>query len=238
MAAGALMVSRGAMLATWTGCLLGILLGMRHALEPDHLAAVSTLAVERRGRGAWLGALWGLGHTLALFCVGGALALFEAKMPSGLADLFEFAVALMLIGLGLRAIARARAQGERGPDHEHAHGHHHHHHPGPDGHVHLGRFTFAGRSLAVGLVHGLAGSGALTALVLADLPTTPARLVYIALFGIGSMVGMALLSGLAGWPLERFGKSPRAARMIATVTGALSTALGIFWGGPILFRWL
>ena len=228
------------MFATWTGWLLGLALGMRHALEPDHLAAVSTLASEERrmGRGAMLGAFWGVGHTLALFLVGGVLALLQRQMPEGLAQLFEFGVALMLIGLGLRAIRRARVQGVIGPEHEHAHGRHHHRHPGQASHVHLGRSTFAARSLAVGVIHGLAGSGALTALVIADLPTTSSRLAYIGLFGFGSVLGMALLSGLAGWPLARIGKSERAGRVVVAATGALSTALGIFWGWPIVAHWL
>lgn len=228
------------MFATWTGWLLGLALGMRHALEPDHLAAVSTLASEERhlGRGALLGAFWGLGHTLSLLCVGGVLVLLHRQLPRELADLFELGVAFMLIGLGLRAIRRARKEGGLGPEHEHRHGRHHHRHSGPESHLHLGRSTFALRSLAVGLVHGLAGSGALTVLVFADLPTTSSRLAYIGLFGFGSVLGMALLSGLAGWPLERIGKSERAGRAVAAATGVLSTALGLFWGWPILSRWL
>src|SRR5256885_2122093 len=85
---------------------LGSLLGMRHALEPDHLAAVSTLVTGERSsaKAALLGACWGLGHTLALVVVGTMLVLLRAEMPVRIADLFEFCVALMLVGLGLRAI--------------------------------------------------------------------------------------------------------------------------------------
>src|ERR1019366_6881246 len=100
-----------------TGSTLGALLGMRHALEPDHLAAVSTLVSDERGSlpGAFLGLCWGLGHTLALVVVGVALILLRTEMPPKVADLFEFGVALMLIGLGLRAIIRAARQGPAGP---------------------------------------------------------------------------------------------------------------------------
>ena len=85
-------------------------------------------------------------------------------------------------------------------------------------------------------MHGLAGSGALTALVLASLPGTSARLLYVALFGAGSVLGMGLLSGLAGWPLARLGRRPAAARVLAGATGLLSIGLGIAWGWPLIGR--
>src|SRR6185369_12148147 len=106
-----------------------------------------------------------------------------------LAEVFEFGVAILLFGLGVRAIDRAVRQAS---------------------HVHFLRGTPAKRPLLVGVVHGLAGSGALTALALAQLPTASLRLVTIALFGCGSVLGMAVLSGLAGWPLARLGARPRA----------------------------
>src|SRR5207253_4968746 len=98
---------------------LGSLLGMRHALEPDHLAAVSTLVTGERSsaKAALLGACWGLGHTLALVVVGSVLVILRAEMPAAAADLFELAVALMLIGLGLRAVYLAARQGAAGPVH-------------------------------------------------------------------------------------------------------------------------
>src|SRR5436190_23552288 len=85
---------------------LGSLLGMRHALEPDHLAAVSTLVTSERSsvRAAWLGACWGIGHTIALVIIGALLVLLRVGLPSAASDLFELAVASMLVGLGLRAI--------------------------------------------------------------------------------------------------------------------------------------
>src|SRR6266853_1239773 len=103
---------------------LGSLLGMRHALEPDHLAAVSTLVSQERSsyKAALLGVCWGLGHTLSLVVVGAVLVVLRAEMPEGLADVFEFGVALMLVGLGLRAINMAARQGPSGPPHVHQHG--------------------------------------------------------------------------------------------------------------------
>ncbi len=221
------------------GGFLGIVLGMRHALEPDHLAAVSTLVSEERSprAGAQLGALWGVGHTAALLAVGLALALLRARMPEPLAEVFEFGVALMLVGLGLRAILRAVRNPAAGPGHFHAHGASAHVHGGPADHVHLLRWTFARRPLLVGIVHGLAGSGALTALALAEMPSASLRVLYMTMFGAGSVLGMAALSGLAGWPLARIGRSPRAGRILSFATGAVSAGLGIAWGLPFLARW-
>lgn len=225
-------------------CSLGMLLGMRHALEPDHLAAVSTLLTSvkaqpaRRGAGAVLGAVWGLGHTLALLAVGGGLALAHAQMPARLADGFELLVAVLLLWLGLRALVVSLREGGRGPYTAHEHDGTRHAHHGPAHHVHLGRLTLASRPLLVGLLHGLAGSGAMTALVLANLPSATARLLYITLFGLGSVLGMALLSGLLGFWMSRLLRRPLVLRAVSAVTGAGSAAYGVYWGLPLVQRLL
>ena len=217
---------------------LGSLLGMRHALEPDHLAAVSTLVTgERSGcKAALLGACWGVGHTLSLVAVGTGLVLLRAEMPTSLADLFEFCVAMMLVGLGLRAIYLAARQGPAGPAHVHHHGHTVHVHEGAPAHIHIGAWTLARRPLLIGAVHGLAGSGALTALVLTTLPSTAARITYMLVFGLGSTLGMAALSGLLGWPLARAGRHRGLARALSLTVGCVSTVLGLAWGYPLLGR--
>jgi len=220
---------------------LGSLLGMRHALEPDHLAAVTTLVSEERSsyKAALLGACWGLGHTFALVVVGAVLVALRAEMPAHVADLFEFFVALMLIALGVRAIYRSTRQGRQGrngPVHAHRHGGVVHVHGASAPHVHIGTWTLARRPLIVGAIHGLAGSGALTALVLATLPTTAAQLTYVGLFGLGSTLGMAALSGLLGWPLARLGANQRLARSVSLVVGCASTMLGVAWGYPFVAR--
>jgi hypothetical protein len=224
-----------------TSSSLGWLLGMRHALEPDHLAAVSTLVTtdgtERSGyKAALLGVCWGLGHTMSLVAVGAALVVLRAQMPTSASNLFELFIALMLIGLGLRAMYLAARQGPAGPPHVHHHGHRVHVHPGAPAHIHIGAWTLARRPLLVGAVHGLAGSGALTALVLTTLPTTAARLTYMMVFGLGSTLGMAMLSGLLGWPLARVGTHRRVARAMSLTVGCVSTALGVFWGYPLVGR--
>ncbi len=219
---------------------LGSLLGVRHALEPDHLAAVSTLVTSERGgiKAAWLGACWGIGHSLTLLAAGAVLVMLRAGMPAAVSDAFEFAVALMLVGLGVRAIYLAARQGPNGPAHRHQHGRRVHSHPGVPAHVHIGRWTLARRPLIVGAVHGLAGSGALTALVVAILPSTAARLTYMALFGLGSTVGMAALSGLLGWPIGRLARHQGIARVTSLSVGCLSIAMGLSWGYPLVMKLL
>ena len=191
------------------GVLLGIALGARHAFEPDHLAAVSVLAADGPSarRGALIGALWGAGHTLSLLACGLAVAVAATQIPPGLSDGFELAVAAMLMVLGGRAMYRAR----RAP------------------HVHVVGHRRAMRPLIVGAVHGLAGSGALTALVMTRLPSTAERLSFMLLFGLGSVAAMSAISGAAGWPLARLARSPSASRFLSVIAGTMSVALGIGW---------
>jgi hypothetical protein len=200
------------MTAILSAALLGLLLGIRHAFEPDHLAAVSTLVAERprAGRSFLLGGAWGLGHTLSLVLVGTALFLLKARLPPALEDGFELVVAAMLVGLGARAIWRARTE------HGHAHPH-----PHP--------LRLARRSLLVGMTHGLAGSGALTALAAAAMPGSAACLGYMALFGLGSALGMAAMTALAGRGASAL-HGTRLERGLLVATGALSLGLGLFWG--------
>jgi len=184
---------------------LGSLLGMRHALEPDHLAAVSTLVTGERStwKAAFLGMCWGLGHTLTLVAVGAVLVILRGGNAAGISDVFELGVALMLIGLGLRAIYLAARQGPAGPVHVHHHGGIVHVHRGAPAHIHIGAWTLARRPLLVGAIHGLAGSGALTALVLATLPSTArgsptCRVRFGIDTGHGRALGSARLAARAG----------------------------------------
>lgn len=215
---------------------LGSLLGVRHAIEPDHLAAVSTLVTAERDpfRAAWLGFCWGLGHTASLVLAGLSVILLRDEMPASAAWTFELLVAVMLVVLGTRAIISAARQEQEGPLVSHRHGGLVHQHHSAAAHVHLGRWTLARRPLLVGAVHGLAGSGALVALVPATLPTTGMQVTYMVLFGLGSAVGMAAMSGLVGWPLARWGVKPAVARTVTLLVGCGTTALGLVWGYPLL----
>jgi len=209
----------------------GSVLGLRHALEPDHLAAVSTLMTGERSsaKAARLGACWGVGHTLTLLAAGALLVLFQADMPSIASDIFELGVVLLLVAFGMRAMYLG-ASGRAGrPTHSHAN-----RRTSPS--TADGRWTIARRPLIVGAVHGLAGSGALTALVVATLPSTVTRLSYLLLFGIGTTAGMAVLSGVLGWPLARIGGHRTTVGALSLAVGSVSTALGVLWGYPIVGR--
>jgi nitrile hydratase accessory protein len=208
--------------------LLGSLLGMQHAFEPDHLAAVATLMTGERSsaKAAWLGAWWGLGHTLTLLAAGTALVVFRADMPAPVTMAFELGVVLLLVGFGARAIYYAACG--RLPQRTHSHA------APPKWSVFTAdRWTVA-RPLLVGAVHGLAGSGALTALVVATLPSTATRLGYLTLFGLGTTLGMVALSGLLGWQIARMGSDRAVVRVFSLAVGCVSTLLGLFWGYPLL----
>jgi nitrile hydratase accessory protein len=211
---------------------LGSLLGMQHAFEPDHLAAVATLMTGERtsAKAAWLGACWGLGHTLTLLAAGAALVGLRAEMPAAATMAFELGVVLLLVGFGARAIYQAACNALPRRTHSHAR-------PATSRLVDVDRWTLA-RPLLVGAVHGLAGSGALTALVVATLPSTTTRLGYLALFGAGSTLGMVALSGLLGWQIARMGADRTVVRTFSLAVGCVSTVLGLFWGYPFLSRLL
>ena len=209
---------------------LGSLLGMQHAFEPDHLAAVATLMTGERSsaKAAWLGACWGLGHTLTLLAAGIALVVLRADMPPLVTDAFELCVVMLLVGFGARAIYQAACNALPYRPHSHARA-------ARSRFAGVDRWTLA-RPLVVGAVHGLAGSGALIALVVATLPSTTARLGYLALFGIGSTLGMVALSGLLGWQIARLGTDRAVIRTFSLAVGCVSTVLGLFWGYPFLSR--
>lgn len=176
--------------------LFAFALGVMHAFEADHIAAVTSLVSRERGirRSSLLGALWGLGHTTTLLLVGSVLLILHVSVPPELSALFETAVAFILIALGASTIRRVH-QGEL---HAHTHTHgtevhahlHTHYAPGIHNHQHTTFF--------VGLVHGLAGSGALALAAVAASSTLREGTLFIVLFGVGSMCGMALMSALLG----------------------------------------
>jgi len=191
--------------------LLGLVLGMRHALEADHLAAVASLATRSKGtRGTVLqGAVWGLGHTLTLLAAGGACLLLRAAISERVAAALEGAVGVMLLLLGADVLRRMRQRRVHVHVHRHADGtvhlHAHCHAPeethDPDRHRHAHE-GFPLRALLVGMVHGLAGSAALLLLTLTTLSSAWLGVAYIAVFGIGSIAGMAALAAVISLPLQ------------------------------------
>ena len=189
---------------------LGFLLGMQHALEADHIAAVSSIAARRSHVADIVkhGLTWGLGHTLTLFVFAGAAILLGRAIPDHVARPLETAVGVMLIGLGAHVLWRLWR--DRVHFHQHGHGDgtvhfHAHSHAGETtphvrtAHAHEHRFRW--RTLLVGLMHGMAGSAALLVLTVTQASSPAVGLGYIALFGIGSMIGMGALSTVIAIPL-------------------------------------
>jgi high-affinity nickel permease len=219
---------------------LGFLLGLKHALDADHVAAILTIATENRTfwRSSLIGFCWGVGHTVILLVVGTAVLLFKLTIPSAWAKLFEVAVGLMLVGLGLSvafALWRERVHlhahwHEHGEQHRHLHSHSRSAH-----HDHLHRFRLEYKSLAVGMVHGLAGSAALLLLVLAAVPSLGVGLVYILVFGAGSILGMVFLATAMSIPFAM--SAERTARVHQTLRAA-AALFSIVLGSTILFELL
>ena len=193
--------------------LLGLLLGMQHALEADHLAAVASLATSARSRRGVLrhGVSWGVGHMLTLAVFAGAVIVSERTIGAALAGWLEGAVGVMLVLLGasvLRRLYRERIHfhvHDHADDRVHLHAHSHaddavsHQHSTHD-HEHPRGVPL--RSLAVGMMHGLAGSAALVVLAATALSSPLEGLIYVALFGLGSVGGMALLSFVIAIPMR------------------------------------
>jgi len=206
--------------------LLGFVLGLRHALDADHLAAVATILGGREGlrRSSVIGIWWGAGHALSLGVIGGALVALRIAVPPRVAQLFELAVCVMLIGLGIAALAGTVRSRLHGHAHEHdgvPHAHLHLHGAADAAHRHAHPLRLALRPFLVGSLHGLAGTGALVLLVLTTLPTVLLGWLYIGIFGIGSVAGMAVMSLLLGAPLVI------ASRRAAWLYGLLRVAAGL-----------
>ncbi len=220
--------------STWLATLLvGFLLGMEHALDPDHVIAVSTLMTQHRtlGRSTLVGAIWGLGHTATLFLVGLAVIVLKVRIPDWLAPLAELGVGIVLLALGVSIVKGYLT--EKVHAHVHQHGSevhaHFHSHAGGAAHDHDHTLPQHRTSLLVGMVHGLAGSAALMLLVLASIRTPTLGLFYILTFGIGSILGMVGISALIGLPFTRaVRRHAEVHRKIRLTAGATSAAYGLF----------
>jgi ABC-type nickel/cobalt efflux system permease component RcnA len=235
---------------------LGLVFGLKHATEVDHVVAVSAMVSEHRNvlRSALVGGLWGAGHTASLVVVGVLVLVFRVAIPQRVADWLEFGVALMIIGLGVLAMSKVlrRRSGIQVHRHLHRHSHDapshvhiHFHEPGTKhegdaalqpasdsshaSHSHaISRVGF--KPLLVGAMHGLAGSAALTLLVLAQIQSVSLGLLYLALFGIGSTFGMLVMSGLIGLPFALSGRRLTGLNYgLQTAAGGLSIAFGLWY---------
>jgi len=216
---------------------LGFLLGMQHALEADHIAAVSSIAARRSDIGDIVkhGLTWGLGHTLTLFGFAGAAILLGHALPEQFAGPIETAVGIMLVGLGAHLLWRLW----RDRVHFHRHGHgdgtvhiHSHSHAGENvphiGATHAHAHGFRWRTLLVGLMHGMAGSAALLVLAVSQASSAAVALAYVALFGAGSMLGMGVLSTAIAVPLAVSARwLTWANRGLQGAVGVITIAIGV-----------
>jgi sulfite exporter TauE/SafE len=218
--------------------LFGFLMGVRHAFEADHLAAVASLATRSRSvrSGVLQGAAWGLGHTITLLLAGGACLLLGRAMPAGWASALEVLVGVMLLALGVDVLRRSRRQRvhvhvhQHGDGTRHWHAHQHELQVAHDSarHEHPHPARLPARAVVVGLVHGLAGSAALFLLTLQTVPSIRLGFLYIALFGAGSILGMAGLSAVIMVPLHA--ASHRLARVqsgLEAIVGLATVAIGL-----------
>ena len=234
--------------------LLGLLLGLQHATDPDHVAAVATI-LSRRPRfssGALIGAFWGVGHTLTIVGVGGAIILLNLTISHTVGLSLELAVAVMLVLLGsLRLVWTFKGRDHVHPEHlEAAHDHaagpafhsHTHTHDGiahTHPHLHPSRRMLdalksvgvaqALRSVGIGIVHGLAGSAAVALLVLSTIKNPSWAVAYLLVFGAGTILGMMAITAAMTVPFALTARRfVRLNRALAFGTGAVSLSLGVF----------
>jgi high-affinity nickel-transport protein len=236
---------------------VGFFLGMRHATDPDHVIAVSTIVTRQPSlaRAALIGAFWGLGHTVTIFVVGTAIILFNLSIPARVGLSMELSVGLMLIVLGIlnvmsffRFLSDAPVyihDSDTDHSHHHSHGDYIHSHPHrhqPEAHPHppdqtpvafLDRMLGTSglyqhvRPLAVGIVHGLAGSAAAALLVLATIRNAQWAIAYLLVFGAGTIAGMMIVTMSLASALKAVGaRSRQVSRRLAMASGLLSLAFG------------
>ena len=228
------------MFSTLTLLGLGLLFGLKHATEVDHVVAVSTIASQQRNvlRSALVGALWGAGHTASLLIVGVIVLSLRIAIPKSVSNWFEFGVALMIIGLGTAALWSALRK--RGDVHVHEHTHegmahvHIHFHESETRHKaerkHSHAVSVVGiKPVLIGMMHGLAGSGALTLLVLTQIESVWVGFLYLAIFGFGSIVGMLVMSSLIGLPFALSSRSLSSLHHRMQLAAAIVSIAFGFW---------
>jgi len=210
---------------------LGLLLGLKHAFDADHLIAVSTIVAREQSpwRSLWVGLFWGMGHTVTLLVIGLLVLGMDIHIPGFVELSLECVIGLVLVGLGLATLYECwRKRVHVHPHiHENAAHTHFHTHAESTTHSHAHSLQLGTRPLLLGMVHGLAGSAALMLLVLTTIPSTPLGLMYIVIFGCGSVIGMGMISLLMGFffslATDRLYELNQALRL---TVGSLSAAFG------------
>lgn len=217
----------------WAAYAAAFVLGAAHALEVDHMVAVSAFigGNPRLAPAVVFGVRWGIGHSVAVFVAGGLLAWSGLTLPDSAQRGLEFGVGLALVGVGAWAWFNARRLHVHSPAEHGSHGHLHAHVPGVTEHNHSPEHGHVHMLTLMGVVHGLAGTAPAVALVpVTLLPSVTAALGYLLAFGIGTTVGMGAYAGLASLAVGRAAAaSLRLARSLAYGTALLSMAVGLWW---------
>lgn len=219
---------------------IGLVFGLKHATEVDHVVAVSTIVSRHQNvfHSALVGALWGAGHTVSLLVIATVVLSLRIAIPETVSSWFELGVAVMIVFLGISALRSALRQNAEIHVHQHSHDglshtHVHFHeretkHAAASHSQHSHAVTRVGwKPVLIGMVHGLAGSGALTLLVLTQIGSSFTGFLYVATFGLGSIVGMLLMSGLIGLP---FALTSRKLTHVHVGIQALAAVLSIGFG--------
>ena len=212
---------------------LGFVLGIKHAIEPDHVIAVTTIASQSKKllRSSLAGVFWGIGHTATLFIVGVILIFMKGEIPEEWAMSLEFLVGIMLVYLGVTTILSLKNihihQHEHdGEEHMHVHAHQH---KGQHKHNHQHKNVSYLKSMLIGLVHGLAGSGAMILLTMSTVNSAWEGAIYILIFGAGTVIGMLFFTTIIGIPFVFSAKKLSLNKILTQITGVISTAFGIYY---------
>jgi ABC-type nickel/cobalt efflux system permease component RcnA len=212
---------------------LGFVLGIKHAIEPDHVIAVSTIASQSKKlfRSSLAGVFWGIGHTSTLFIVGIILIVMKDKIPEKWAMSLEFLVGIMLVYLGITTLRSFKNKHVHKTEHDgEEHKHFHSHKPnGEHEHTHQHNNVDYFRSMLIGLVHGLAGSGAMVLLTMSTVKSVWEGAIYILVFGAGTVIGMLFFTTIIGLPFVLSAKKLSLNITLTRMTGVISTGYGIYY---------
>lgn len=213
---------------------IGFLLGIKHAIEPDHIVAVSTIASQSKSlwRSTLAGIYWGIGHTLTLFIFGVAVILMKRQIPEVVALSFEFLVGVMLIYLGIHSIRALKKAKLHSHVHAHSGGNVHNHihsHQKLTNHDHTHHHTSNSKSLVIGFIHGLAGSAAMVVLTMETVANIGQAIAYILIFGAGTIVGMLFFTTIFGIPFILSAKRININDALIKVTGGISVIFGLYY---------
>jgi len=212
---------------------LGFVLGIKHAIEPDHVIAVSTIASQSKKllRSSLAGVYWGIGHTATLFIVGIILIIMKDEISEKWALSLEFLVGIMLVYLGITTFNSFKNIHTHTHEHDNEPHHrlHSHIHSGKHEHRHSHKNISYSKSLLIGLVHGLAGSGAMVLLTMGTVKSVWEGAIYIVVFGLGTIVGMLFFTTIIGIPFVLSAKKQMINKKLTQFTGIISTVFGIYY---------